>query len=74
MSRPPSAINITVPPLPQYIRWVGVGWQRNCKTFYPLRELHNNGAILVFWRSAAASDRVEDHLRGVETLYSAQGE
>ena len=37
------------PPLLLYIGWVGVGWQRHCKTYHSRRELDNQGtAFFVF--------------------------
>ena len=40
-----------------YIGWVGVGWQRRCKTRQLLRELDNQGTVVFLgghhdWRSS----------------------
>ena len=44
-----------------YIGWVGVGWQRRCKTCHSLHELDYQGTVFccVFWRSITASGRVK---------------
>ena len=36
------------PPLLFYIDWVGVGWQRHCKTCRSLRDLDNRGTVISF--------------------------
>ena len=35
----------------KYIGWVGVGWQRRCKTRQSLHELGNQATLFVFWWS-----------------------
>ena len=41
-----------------YMGWVGVGWQRRCKTRQSLRELDNQGTLLLFLTVAMAGGRV----------------
>ena len=59
-----------------YIRWVGVGWKRHCKTCPSLREpdiQSTYSTILFFCRSPQLTVEL-DHLCGVENIYSARGE
>ena len=49
-----------------YIGWVGVLWQRHCKTCRSLHELGQQGTVFFGGRSQLAVEL--DHLRGVETF------
>ena len=55
------------------ICWVGVGWQRHCKTGRSLRELDNQGTFCFFRRSPTTGCRVTvDQLCEVNNIYSAR--
>ena len=62
------------PPLPRlfYLGWVGVGWQRHCRTCRSLRELDNQGTSFFFGGHPQLVVEL-DHLCEVHNLYSAQG-
>ena len=52
--------------------WVGVGWQRRCRS---LLELGNQGTVFLGGRSVTSGGRVAvDHVCEVENLYSVRGE
>ena len=55
-----------------YIGWVGVGWQRQCKTWRSLHELVHQGTVFLCGRSQMVVEL--DNLCGAEKSYSAQGE
>ena len=69
----PCMIMNTPPIYYAYTGWVGVGWQRHCKTCRSLLELDNQGTSLSFGGRSQLVVEL-DHLCGVVTLYSAQGE
>ena len=58
-----------------YLGWIGVGWQRHCKTYRSIRELDNQGTqrFVLFFLSLQLAVEL-DHLCGVESLYTVQGE
>ena len=51
-----------------YIGWVGIGWQRRCKTRQSLRELDHQGTVFFFGGGAItmADGRVRSFVRGGE--------
>ena len=54
-----------------FIGWVGVGWQRHCKTRLSLRLSSSSFSLAV---GHTAGDRVIDQLCGAESIHAAQGE
>ena len=62
------------PPPLFYIGWVGVGWQRHCKTCHSLRELDNQGTVFlcVFFGGRPQPVIELDHLCEVKNIYFAQ--
>ena len=55
-----------------YVGWVGVGWQRHCKTCRSLRELDYQGTYL-FFAVDATGGRVRSFVRGGEPLLLTRG-
>ena len=69
---PKQATNEYAPPPLLYIGWVGVGWQRHCKTCRSLRELDNQGTVFCFFGGRPHLVVELDHLCEVNDIYSAQ--
>ena len=62
---------LPLPPLVLCMGWVGVGWQRHCKTCRSLLELDNHRTAffsIFFWRSVTAGCRVWSFVRDEQLL------